>query len=251
MRTSYKEIIMTEEYKQLEMSQLVQYLSDVREHGRCSEDLLHGVLQWTKHAAQTRSTYMAELFTVAHIGKCNEQFILKMMDDNAELLSEEQNTYKAILSDVLKAPKPAQLGHCKSVLVIGGQSASDTPNTRAWILKDNRIVKFHETDEEIQRYHSICQLPCGALMLTGGENSDLCMVFILSMKLWVKQQDLLSYRSFHGSAYSCGRVFLISGVTDQSGMPGPSVDFMNLEDEDLVQWSRSARCRTCTKSHYI
>ena len=69
MRMVYRKIISTEEFKGVEISELLQYLSDVRDHGTSSDDLLRGVLQWVKHDKVNRATHMQGLFMMVPIGE--------------------------------------------------------------------------------------------------------------------------------------------------------------------------------------
>ena len=182
LRATYSEVIKAKEYKQLEKEELVKYLTDVQGHGTCSDDLVSGALQWIKHDMLTRSAHTSYLFTLVNIGKCSEHYLLQLVDDNAELFEMEQSMYKMILSDVLNASKPALLGKDKTILILGGESSSGHANFNSWILQKDQLVKFHELREEtLCTSHSICLIPCG-LMLTGGFNRDLCIIFVFSGK---------------------------------------------------------------------
>ena len=227
LRATYSEVIKTEEYKQLEMEELAKYLTDVRDHGSCSDDLVRGALQWIKHDTFTRSTHMKDLFMLANIGKCSEHYLLKLVEDNAEVLEMQQSMYKMMLSDVLNASKPALLGIDKTVLILGGKYPSGLVNYNSWILEKDQLVKFcDQRDKTLQASQSICIIP-GGLMWTGGLDSDLCTIFVCSAKLWVKQEPMRRVRSSHGSGYVTGRVFVISG--NVLGSESCSVDFMDFD----------------------
>ena len=235
MRTSYKHIIATPGFKLLEMKELVPYLEDVREHGTCSDDLLCGLLEWITHDKQNRATNLQELFSVISVGKCSEQSILKMMADNADLLYAQDDVYKLMISNILTNTRLTfQLGKDKTFVIIGGETCHDVPNPRSWILKGDQFEQYCNvrTDQNIKPRHSLCQIP-GGLMLSGGEESDMCSMFVLSMKIWVKQRPMPSKRSYHGSGYISGKVLVISGVIADDYKR--SVDLMDFETK---KWSQ-------------
>ena len=226
LRTAYRDIITTEEFKLLEMPEVVQYLEDVSEHGTCSDDLLHGVLEWITHDKQNRSKNTQELFTLISIGKCSEDSILKMISKHTDLLDVQMDVYKLMLLDVLNSGKD------KAVIILGGQTYHCT-NTKSWILQGEQFEKYFETDFQFdQHYYSLCQIP-GGIMLTGGdregERSDMCYICVLSMKMWVMQQPMLCKRSNHGSGYISGKVFVISGIV--AFRHTSSVHFMDFEQK--------------------
>ena len=228
MQTSYSEISSTTDFKMLAKQELLQYLTDVREHGTCSDDLLNGALEWIKHDTNNRLEHIEDVLSVVQIGKCSDTFLSKMLDDNAELFDKKQSMYKVMLSEVVRKPKCNLLGEVETIIIMGGQSRSDDPNTACWILQNDEMVKFSEpkSDVIIEPGQSVCQIP-GGMMLTGGRNSDVCLIFVLAMKMWVKEQPLKAARHDHSSCCSNGKVFLMGGMV--SGAQTSSVDFMDLE----------------------
>ena len=212
MRTTYKEIILTQEFQTVDMTELVQYLTDVREHGIHSDELLCGVIAWVERDSENRSSHMQELFKVVCVGKCSQQFIVKTMEEHAELLDKQQNVYKLLLSEVLNNQISQMLGKGKTVIILGGMSYSQSTNTDCWMLQDDKIIPFSEINSafEVKTCHSVCQIPDG-LMITGGTGTDLCLIFYASQKTWVKENPLPTIRERHTSCFSSGKVFVIGG----------------------------------------
>ena len=241
MQASYHEIITTTDFKQLEKPELLQYLTDVREHDACNDDVLNGALIWVNHDSKNRLEDMEDLLSEVQISKCSEKVLSKMIDDFADLFNKQQSIYRMILSEVLRKPKAR--GNLdddgKTIIIIGGQSFSNIPNTACWTLQNDQMVKISEfnTDVTLTCYHSICQIP-GGLMVTGGENSDLCVIFVFSMKMWVKQQSLLTTRVWHASCFCNNKVFLMGGWIGNNFRSSSSVDFM---DMDKKTWSKAAK----------
>ena len=232
MQTSYYEISSTIGFKKLEKLELLQYLTDVRKHGTCSDDLLNGALEWIKYDAHNRLEHMEDVLSVVQIGKCSDTFLSKMLDDNAELFDKKQAMYKVMLSEVVREPKCTLLGEVETIIIMGGQSESDGPNTACWILQNDEMVNFSDIkgDATLNSGQSACQIP-GGVMLTGGTRSTSCLIFALALKMWVKEQSLKVVRYDHASCYSNGKVFLIGGRIGgwMSDARTSSVDFMDLE----------------------
>ena len=240
MQTSYHEIITTTDFKELEKPELLQYLADVREYDACSDGVLNGALIWVKHDSENRLADLEDLLREVHISKCSDNVLSKMMDDYSDLFNKQQSMYRWILSEVLRKPMAHGKLHDdgKTIIIIGGQSFSDVSNTDCWTLQNDQMVKFSEfnTDAKLNSYHSICQIP-GGFMVTGGNYSDLCVIFVLSMKMWVKQQSLLTSRSYHVSCFCSNKVFLMGGYTGLLRTTS-SVDFMDIEKKT---WSNGAK----------
>ena len=126
MQTSYNDIIMTTDFKQLEKHELLQYLTHMREYGTCSDEILNGALQWIDHDVQNRQTLLEDLFGVVEIRKCSNTFLANMMDNYAELLDKHQNIYKLILYEVLQGNRTVKSGSQTNVTYV-----SNAPQTSA------------------------------------------------------------------------------------------------------------------------
>ena len=227
MQTSYKEIIMTMDFMRLEKPELLQCLTDFREHGTSSDDLLNGALQWVKHDAQNRLEHMDPLLSVVQISKCSDASLSKLIDDCADSFDKHQGIHKQLMSEVSIRLKPKLLGKAKTIIIGGGDfEKDDIPNTACWMLQNDEIVKFSEFNPDIALKPgcSVCEIP-GGMMLTGGRDSDLCLIFLLSMKMWVKQESLQATRSYHASCFTNCKAFVIGG--NVSGTGSSSVDFMD------------------------
>ena len=212
MRTSYRDIILTEEFQTVDMTELMHYLTDVRENGIHSDELLRGVIAWVERDTENRSTNMQELFTVISVGKCSEKYIVKTMEEHAELFDKQHSVYKLLLSELLNNQISKVLGEGKTIIILGGMPYSESTNSDCWMLQDDKIAPFSKIsdDFEVKPYHSVCQIPDG-LMIMGGENTDLCLVFRISLKTWVKEKPLPTIRDHHTSCFNGGKVFVIGG----------------------------------------
>ena len=230
LQTSLQDIANEDEFKELEIAELKRYLRYAHENSVSSDDLVYSVVHWLKQNPSNRSTHMPELFKMIPIGKCSETFLGDMIKDNAELLDSNLTMYKLMLSDVLDNANFKSLGEDKTILLVGGQSLADVSSSVCWLLQDLQMEKLCETTANIvmKPYHSVCEIPSG-MMITGGKNSNLCVIFIPTLKMWARQPGLLSTRYSHGSACINGKVFVICGKV--SGLRTRGVDYMNLDEK--------------------
>ena len=129
---------------------------------------------------------MEDLLSVVQINKCSDVFVSKMLNDNADLFDMQHSMYK-LFSEFVKKAKQNLLGDVQTIILGGGQSISGVLNTACWILQNDDMVKYSDLDINVtvNHGHSVCKIP-GGIMLTGGRDSNLCVIFVFSMKMWVK-----------------------------------------------------------------
>ena len=213
MWASNKDVISAEEFKEANITDLKQYVIDAQESGIHNDDLLHVVLEWVNHDTVNRSMHMQELFEMVPFYKCSEQFILRIMTNYSELLSSQANIFKLMLSDVLTNQLSKKLGKGTTFIILGGVSYSNTPNTHSWMLEDDKILPFCQLSEdfEIKPFHSVCQIP-GGMMISGGNSTNECIVFLALEKQWVKQEPMPIARHSHSSCFNTGKVFMVGGT---------------------------------------
>ena len=165
--------------------------------------------------------------------------MVKTMEEHAGLFDKQQNVYKLLLSEVLKNQISQMLGKGKTVIILGGMSYSNLANTDCWMLQDDKIIPFSQVskDFEVKPFHSVCQIPDG-LMITGREDTDMCLVFRVSLKSWVKEKPLPALRKWHTSCFNSGKVFVIDGY--DVGMNFTcAVDILDLKSRPST-WSNGA-----------
>ena len=87
--------------------------------------------------------------------------------------------------------------------------------------------------DELEAKHSVCKIPQG-FVITGGVDSCLCIMFIASIKSWVRLQDILEERQCHGSVCVNEVLYVLGGYlgqyTEGSNKASDSVDSMILKN---------------------
>ena len=79
-------------------------------------------------------------------------------------------------------------------------------------LQNSVISHLNDLDRES---HSACKCPQG-FIITGGVDSDLCIMYIAATKSWTKLKKLLRKRARHGSIYVNGVLYVFGGLLSES-----------------------------------
>ena len=148
-----------------------------------------------------------------------------------QIIGPEANVL-SLLTQSLKKITSEPKTECAPV-VIGGQ-VGNVVNSTCWKLaKGNRLVELCKIQSgEFGLCHSICQVLLG-FAVTGGFNSDLCMMFIIATMSWQKLPRLLTKRCSHGSICVKGVIYVLGGKP--WGGKSTSVDFL---PTDGGQWQK-------------
>ena len=227
---SYKDIIATEEYQQLTITELMQYLNDVREYGTSCDDILRGVISWIRHDPAKRIEQGRNLLLMFPPSGCTVAFLKEVMDENSELLNPHS---KLIMAEVFNKFVSSPLGGDRTILICGGMTASVDVNTTCWKLQgyENQKCSNQENLEKLEelQLHIICRVPNG-IMRTGGQKSKMCQMYSLSENKWVKRPTMLALRCRHGAAYVRGKVFVVAGTVNDDSH-SVSVDFLDMEND--------------------
>ena len=95
------------------------------------------------------------------------------------------------------------------LVVIGGQTRYDL-NKVCWKL--NASLQLEELCKipDHYRYVGVCKAPDG-FVLTGGKESTLCSMYVLSTNSWKQLKAMRSVRYAHGSIFMSGKIFVFGG----------------------------------------
>ena len=92
--------------------------------------------------------------------------------------------------------------------------------------QSKQMVKLCDIPVDLKQRHSICETNVG-FALTGGESSDLCMMFIASSKFWVRLQNMIRKRYSHGSICVRDVLYVIAGW--ESNNKAKSVHYLEIK----------------------
>ena len=239
MCSSFRDVTYTTDFKELAPEEIEQYLQDICEHEVSSDDLLHGALQWLNHNATERQEYIPRLFASIPISQCSSSYLSRVILDNADLFNMQKDVYGLILK-----ARSERVIKREAIVVLGGLSkrSSQYDYNRmplAIHLDKGDVVELPELKFDAVPHSSICQVPCGFLA-TGGLHSWL---YVSSIKMWIKFNNLLCTRFRHSSVYCNGKVLLVGGEHYLHRCePLDSKDRVHVLDFGNKQWTQGPEC---------
>ena len=103
----------------------------------------------------------------------------------------------------------------KSVVVIVGGVINHTLNRVCWKLNEKTQIEelCQIPADNLARWHSVCKTPHG-FVITGGDDSDLCLRFMAHTQSWIRMKDMRKIRHSHGSICVKSILFVIGGYQD-------------------------------------
>ena len=127
-----------------------------------------------------------------------------------------------------------------TVVVIGGyfQRGEKDYNIKGWkLMSETQFVEVTELpDDLLERGPSICHCDWNRLILTGGDGSNDCAMFDMSIKKWKKMKKLKRLRLRHASVCIMQQLFIFGGdmSTRASVEWSTGVEYLNIEQEHGV-----------------
>ena len=189
------------------------------------DDILHSTIQWFSHVTDQRCDDVKKMLSGHPLQSCSIKCINSVIDTYEAALDKAPELYKffnkAILQ-ILTTKVP-------TLLIIGGQSESGTVNRTCWKLDEaaGEIKQFTEIpfDALTTADHSVCKVPLG-LAVTGGEDCNVCVMFIVATMSWCRLPNLLQKHYRHGSICMDGTLFVCGGSLESEN--ACSVEFIDL-----------------------
>ena len=201
----------------------------MKAHSTDPDSVLHAALMWTNHDTKNRLSDLENLLQIVQLDKCSHNAIVDVMDKHGTVIVSNINIYKLLTKALKQTQKPKLM----SVLTIVGGQVDEKVNHVVWTLdKSRKFVELCKLPPVLTRRHSACKCPQG-FAVTGGENSDICMMFHASTKSWSMLQKMLTKRFRHGSLCLKNVLYVLGG--DPDGAKGASVDYLLLNDGN---WQR-------------
>ena len=122
---------------------------------------------------------------------------------------------------------PKSKEYVEHKLVVAGGQVQDKINRVCWNLDhSNQFKELIKIPDGVVLGlgYSVCKTPQG-FAITGGEDSDLCMMFIAAKKAWSKLHSMLTNRYTHGSICIKGMLYVLGDGPSGS----KSVNILNIE----------------------
>ena len=225
MVSNFAEMTSQPGFLALQLPEVHQYFTEViSAHGIDPDSVFHAALMWTNHDTKNRLSDLENLLYTVQPNNCSHHAIVDVMDKYGTMIVSNMNVFKLLT----KALKQTQKLNLMPVPTIVGGQVGDKIRSVAWKLDQSKnFIELCKLPSVLTRRHSACKCPQG-FAITGGKNSDICMMFNASTQLWSTLQKMLTKRYKHGSLCLKNVLHVFGGCV--KGATNMSVDFLALDD---------------------
>ena len=200
------------------------------------DEVLTAAMTWVNQDTEDRLTHLENLLKEIQLENCSYTAVHDIMKTYKTPIVASTGVYE-LLIDALHQIKtkefeklsPKSKSKMKEMLVIVGGDVGSQVSRVCWYLdSSNQIVELCKIPyDNLACKHSVCATPLG-FSITGGENSDLCIIYNAVAKSWIRLQNLRAKRHSHASICISGVQFVFGGKI--YGQDSKSVDCLNLKD---------------------
>ena len=181
------------------------------------DEVLKAAMHWVSQDTEDRLTHLENLLGGIQLEKCSQEAVFDIMKTYKAPITANTSAYKLlieVLHQITTKEKlsPKSKAKVKEMLVIVGGDVAGQVSRICWYLdSSNQILELCKIPYDgLDCYHSVCATPLG-FSITGGNNSDLCIMYNATTKSWVKLQNLRAKRYDHASICITGVLFVFGG----------------------------------------
>ena len=220
MSSSLAEVSRFAEFQELDFAEVSSFMSSAQETDTDPDDLLEASMEWINYKPSQRVDCMEEVLQKIQLLECSVECLENEMENHESLLMSCPDVYRQISKaliqiakkDVVRKKRGAKKKTQVMLVVIGGQCGWEEGDLNKVCWEMNASLQLEELCEIPG--HSfcfgVCKIP-GGFVLTGGQLSTLCSMYVLSTNSWKRLQSMKSARCNHGSIYMKGRIFVFGG----------------------------------------
>ena len=238
MIENFHEVSIQTDFLHLSYEELQSYLSDICSKTVKSDDALNSVMRWVNHNLDSRLQHLEPIMLPIQLHKCSVQSIKTVIKTYKAILDKQTVVFRLLNNariDMLESMVDAK---CKPVLmVIGGQVDTEVSLVCRNITEADQFEEFCEIPSvDLQRRHSVCKTPQG-FAITGGETSDICIMFLAASRSWIRMQNMPNKRHGHGSICVKGLLLVFAGRRwlNDSWYDDCGVDFLMIDEGGSYQ----------------
>ena len=194
------------------------------------ENLLTSVLSWINYDKKSRKKALDYTLGYLELKECGKQFLTDTSKEHIDIFQCNPEFNRKV-THILH---PRKL----TVVVIGGgyeRGEKTYSNTNVWKLGSE--TQFEEITEFpgglLMTGPSICYYDWNKLILTGGHQTDACVMLDMSTKKWKKMNHLKRQSRFHASVCILQQLFIFGGdISMREPLEwSTSVEYLNIEQE--------------------
>ena len=226
MVASFQRISQQTDFLNLELTDMQHYMSDICGDGVNSDDIVDATIRWVSHEEE-RVALLEDLLHKVQLNKCSDKGLKAVIKTHETLFDKVPMVYKFLLTTIADIGTDMPETRNDMVLVIGGKE-NDNVNRQCWKVSPSAEIEhmFDIPVEDLAVEFSVCFVPHG-FIITGGDNSRLCIMFTTATK-WVRLQNLMQSRDCHGSICVKGVLYVLGGYIQR--YKSDSVDLMTVKD---------------------
>ena len=200
-------------------------------------------MEWINSNPSQRIGCMEELLQKIQLLECSVECLENELETHETLFMSRPTGFRLVNKVLLHFSKQAFVRQKRGakkksqtmLVVIGGNNDEDDLNKVCWKLSAS--LQFEELCKipgHPLRF-GVCKIPDG-FVLTGGDNSTMCSMYVLSTNSWKQLKTMKSARCSHGSIFMNGRIFVFGGG-ETSDSESSSVHSLALDGN---QWDEEA-----------
>ena len=180
------------------------------------DEVLKAAMHWVNEDNEERLAHLENLLKEIRLWNCSHQAITDVMKTYKTPIIASTNVYELLIEALQQiATKEFEKLSPKSkakteemLVIIGGQVDSQVSRVCWHLHSSNQFAELCKIPfNGLACYHSICAIPSG-FTITGGQNSDLCIMYNAMTKSWSKLQNLRVKRNSHASICIAGVLFV-------------------------------------------
>jgi hypothetical protein len=234
---SFQEVTSAEEFLELNLEELEYFLQDCC----CSEDIssddkLGAVFAWLSVVPENRVSEKSLEYVEMYINNSSKSMLSRLCGKYQKLIASDERleaNVERVLKRKDKSGFQAAISAMLSLVVIGGSY-----NQIGWYLGESELEEFTAIPDDIfSSGLSVCRYHGVGLVVTGGLQKKVCVVFNVLTKSWTNWQPMRQTRHNHVSACIQEELFVIGGKMRSAWermIWTPSVETLTLDVEDAT-----------------
>ena len=230
LAANFRQISHQNDFLNLYLDEMQQYVSGICTDSVNSDHIVDGLMRWVNHEDE-RVPHLEDLLNKSQLNKCSVEGLTNAMETYETLLDKTQTGYKLLSKTLADIATDISKTTTDTMVILGGEEDDGNTSLLCWkVEKSNEVVHLCNipTSQDSGEF-SVCMFSQG-LVITGGIDSRMCMMFIASTKSWVRLQNMLQNRDGHGSVCIKGVLYVLGGFVGDCRLPSNSVQSMVMED---------------------
>ena len=234
MVSNFTEVSQLKDFMSMSDAEVQDYFGAVIGSDIHSDGILNGIMRWISHDAENRLIHLEDQLKQVELSNCSVQGIADVMRTYKTLVVSNMDVF-TMLMDAIKEnsakqekkqlPKAKPSGEYELV-VVGGNVDSDVNRECYRLDQSKQMAKLCDIPYDLKKRHSVCKTSQG-FVITGGEGSDLCVMYIAATKSWVRLENMRNQRYCDGSICAKDVLYVLGGWS--SDCKDNSVHYLALE----------------------